>query len=163
MSERTKNNIRKEGCFILRMLSKDIAECKAIQDGKIFQCPRNLLVHVDENRKIKRKLNEETSNRHCGCGLPSCDQNSLKIFKSLRQMGMQVPKYKRGDKIKNVNAYIKHLRSGGYFIARTLTQALTHTHNEFMCRRGCSVVHTSLYTMGRRLTFPRRVVDPVGI
>lgn len=122
MSERTKSNIRKEGCFMLRMLSKDIAECKAVQDGKIFQCPRNLLVHVDENRKIKRKLNEDTSNRHCGCGLPSCDQNSIEVFKSLRQMGMQVPKYKRVDKIKNVNAHIKHLRSGDY------CTAFTHNH-----------------------------------
>ena len=83
MSERTKENIRKEGCFILRMLSENIVECKAIQDGKIFECPKDLLIHVNENRKRKRKLNEDTSNRHCGCGLPSCDQDSIEIFKSL--------------------------------------------------------------------------------
>ena len=115
MSERTKQNIRKEGCFIIRMLSKDIAECKAVQDGKIFECPKNLLVHVDENRKIKRKLNEETSNRHCGCGLSGCDQDSIEIYKSLRQMGIQVSKYRRTDKIKDVNKYVKHLRPGARY------------------------------------------------
>ena len=59
MSERTLQNIRQEGCFILKELSGDIVECKAIQDGKIFRCPRHLLIHVETKKKKKTQLYKE--------------------------------------------------------------------------------------------------------
>ena len=64
----------------------------------------------------KKKLNEETSNHHCGCGSPSCDKDSLLIFNSVREMGLQVPKYKRVDNYKEAKRHVKHLRSGTYKI-----------------------------------------------
>lgn len=112
MSQRTMQNIRKEGCFIIKILPGDVAQCKAIQDGKIFECPRHLLIHVEQNKERKRQLNMQTSNRHCGCGLPSCDQDSLQIFNSLRGMGIQVPKYKRVENFKNAKRHVHHLQPG---------------------------------------------------
>lgn len=90
LSESTLNKIRKEGCFINRMLSDGVtAACTAIQDGHVFECPVSMLRNVGELREDNQKLYSETS-RRCGCGHPTCDIDSVTVKDSLKKMGIQV-------------------------------------------------------------------------
>ena len=89
LSESTLKNIRKEGCFINKMLSDGLASCTAIQDGHVFICPFNMLRNVRDIKKDNQKLYSETS-RRCACGHPTCDIDSITVKKFLTQMGLQV-------------------------------------------------------------------------
>ena len=90
LSQSTLKNIRKEGCFINRMLSDGtIAECVANADGYVFECPLNLLKSVRDIREYNGELYSKTS-RRCGCGHPTCDMDSITVKDSLERMGITV-------------------------------------------------------------------------
>ena len=90
LSETTLKNIRKEGCFINKMLPDGVtASCTAMQDEHVFKCPFNMLRNVRDIRKDNQKLYSETS-RRCACGHPTCDIDSITVKNSLTQMGLQV-------------------------------------------------------------------------
>ena len=92
LSESTLKNIRQEGCFIRQMLPDGTtAQCVAVQDGYVFECPVKLLNHVGLQKEKNRKLTERTS-RRCGCGVKDCDMNSLIVVNALNKMGIQTPK-----------------------------------------------------------------------
>lgn len=138
LSESTLKNIRKEGCFINKMLSDGLASCTAIQDGHVFICPFNMLRNVRDIKKDNQKLYSETS-RRCACGHPTCDIDAISVKKILTQMGLQVnvvivfinsltythvhvhahklihhqvPLYKRVQDWKSAKKILPHLREG---------------------------------------------------
>ena len=136
LSESTLKNIRQEGCFIRRMLpDKVTAECVAIQDGYVFECPRELLMHV-QTMKLKNEDLYQRTSRRCGCGIKDCDMNSLMVGDTLAEMGIDVPKHKRIVDPNYVSRYIKNMKKGiklnvnlmhvyihAYIIANTHTHA----------------------------------------
>ena len=54
LSESTLQGVRREGCFILRHVTEDIVECKAIQDGYVFQCPKKYLT---SKKTVRDRIN----------------------------------------------------------------------------------------------------------
>ena len=111
LAKTTLASVRREGCIIVRCIGEEMVECKAVQDGMIFKCPRNLLVSKHKLSQKTKELYSETS-RRCGCGITTCDEESVTIRKCLRQMNIDVPVHKRIVDLKKAQRYIKHLREG---------------------------------------------------
>lgn len=108
----TLERIRKEGCFIIRSLPDGVTvQCKAIQDGYIFKCPRSLLINVADQKQRNEKLYTSIS-RRCGCGISQCDENSLLVREKLIKMGVDVPTHKRLHDWKEAKKHVPSLRSG---------------------------------------------------
>ena len=111
LSESTLQGVRREGCFILRHVTEDIVECKAVQDGYVFQCPKK---HLTSMKTVRAKISQlySEASRRCACGIKTCDEDSLFIRKSLIKMGFAVPMHKRIVDFSRTQKYIKNVRVG---------------------------------------------------
>ena len=107
----TLENVRREGCIIVRSVDKDQVECKAIQDGMLFTCPRNLLVSKQKLTKKTKELYNKIS-RRCGCDISTCDEESVTIRTCLQQMDIDVPLHRRVYDLKKAQRHVKNLREG---------------------------------------------------
>jgi hypothetical protein len=107
----TLESVRREGCIIVRSINKHEVECKAIQDGMLFTCPRNLLVSKLQLTKKTKELYSKVS-RRCGCGISTCDEETITIRTCLQQMGIDVPLHKRVYDLKRAQRHVKNLRVG---------------------------------------------------
>ena len=124
----TLEHIRKEGCFIIRCLPDGVTvQCKAIQDGYTFTCPRSLLINVKDQKQRSEKLYASIS-RRCGCGISQCDENSLLVREKLIKMGLDVPMHKRVYDWKEAKKYVPFIRSGliNYILKHVFTYVTNH-------------------------------------
>ena len=87
LAKNTLDSVRREGCIIVRHLDKELVECKAVQDGMIFKCPKILLVSKQKLEQKTKQLYDDTS-RRCGCGISTCDEESVVIRNCLKQMNI---------------------------------------------------------------------------
>ena len=107
LSKNSLAKVRREGCIIVRHIDKELVECKAVQDGIIFICPRNLLVSkLGLTQKTKELYNEAC--RRCGCGISTCDEEAVTIRNCLREMDIDVPVHKRVFDVKKAQRYVTH-------------------------------------------------------
>ena len=111
LSKSSLDKVRREGCIIVRHIDKELVECKAVQDGMIFICPKNLLVSKHGLTQKTKELYTEAC-RRCGCGISTCDEEAVTIRKCLQEMNVDVPVHKRVLDVKKAQRYVKHLREG---------------------------------------------------